>query len=404
MAKCQICFADPSCRVFHPPTAFHMDLFTVMGPGGRETPRDLMQPPKFDDQSDKYQWRNDVRLWVRLVRKLAKGGDMKALALSKALAEALYLSVNAASKHKLDYQINAGFLKMDDATTDEEQDDAIACIVNLLAKISPHESVKRISKMMRNIYTCRRQNSESPHDYAKRFECLVSQYLNHCHKTSSDQDNQVFVMVLLENSALPQSVQDNLILHLTTCAQNTSDLDAPSKISIPRDTFASIQEQVKNIESNATLNNPGNIERYVSQLNSILTSIDESTKRIASTDRVQNYIRLEDAIAAISQIEHEVTPVAEKKSITVPDTQPPRNALMSTPRSPPTFRNQQDQHNWKRRRYNGPPRDKKNTRCHACGDLGHWKGDMECRFFDATKQDPSRRNQPNQRENKPFFH
>ena len=401
----QIYFADPPCRVFHPPASFHMDLFTVMGPGGRETPRDLLQPPKFDAHSDKFQWRKDVRLWVRLVRKLARGGDTKAIALSKALVEALYLSVDTASKHKLDYQINAGNLRMDDANTDDEQDRAIALTLDFLAKDSPHESVKRISKMMRNIYTCRRQPTESPYVYAKRFEGIVSQYLNHCHKSSLDQDNQVFVMVLLENSLLPQSVQDNLILQLTTSLRDPCETKATCPVTITKKSFEAIQEHAKNIDEKASEKNFEGIERYVSDLRALLLTIKSNAERVSSTERVKSYIKLEDAILAMSQIQCETTLPTEKRTIPITDAPPPKKALLSTPQSPPRFKNTQYTEFRKRKRSHGSPRDKKSSRCHACGMYGHWKGDTECRFYDQTKQEYTRPEQARGRnDTKAFFH
>lgn len=266
-----------------------------------------------------------MRLWVRLVRKLALGGDVKANALSKALAESIYLAVDTASKHKIDFHINAGNLVMDEATTDEQRDTTISFIIDLLAKDSPHESIKRISKMMRNIYTCCRHISESPYNYAKRFEGLVSQYLNHCHKTSADQDNQVFVMVLLENSALPQSVQDNLILQLTTNSQLRDDPELQRSINMPRKSFDSILELAKKIEENTTGIHSEDMNRYESQLNKILLTIDKTYMRTKNTERVHSRIRLEDEILALSQIECDTTNTAEQR---VPDV---------VPRNPPSF-------------------------------------------------------------------
>jgi len=74
-----------------------------------------------------------IRAWVRLIRRLAKGGDNKAKSLSNAIGEAMYQAVDTSSKHTLDLPTNNGMLNLDCDEDIDNQDKVIKIILNILA-------------------------------------------------------------------------------------------------------------------------------------------------------------------------------------------------------------------------------------------------------------------------------
>jgi len=141
----------------------------------------------------------------------------------------------------LDLSISNGILNFDSEEGNEAQNVFIDAIIEILASDSPTDGVKRLARMMKDIYNCKRKSSEDPSAFAWRLEGLVSLYLNHCYKETAEQDTQVFAMVLLENANLSPITQDNLILQLTTSVVNTVNNTRQQMINIPRLTLTKFE-------------------------------------------------------------------------------------------------------------------------------------------------------------------
>lgn len=90
-------------------------------------------------------------------------------------------------------------------------------IVDLIAKDSPTDGIRKLYrpsdavcedmthnfhnvKVMPQVFTSTRNNEESPAMFARRFEALELDYLNHCDTATIRQDSQNFEMLLLENA------------------------------------------------------------------------------------------------------------------------------------------------------------------------------------------------------------
>lgn len=69
------------------------DGLKVMGPGASNLFGPVLSPPKLNTETEKYQWRIDVKTLAVIVKRFAKAGDNKAKGLLNALGLRLYYSL-----------------------------------------------------------------------------------------------------------------------------------------------------------------------------------------------------------------------------------------------------------------------------------------------------------------------
>ena len=150
-----------------------------MGPDVHEVPKRFTEPPRFDIDIDKYRWRIKVRAWVRIVPGLAKGEDVSAKALSTMLGELLHIATDKANANKIYRAISNDLLNLN--PQDDDHLKVIESIINLVAADSDTGGAGRLVKIMRDLYSCRRNQGEDLATFAKRFEALATLYLNNNH-------------------------------------------------------------------------------------------------------------------------------------------------------------------------------------------------------------------------------
>ena len=69
------------------------DRLKVMGPGASIIFGPVLAPQKVTCETEKYQWRIDVKTWSVIVKRFAKGGHNKAKGMLHALGLRLYYSL-----------------------------------------------------------------------------------------------------------------------------------------------------------------------------------------------------------------------------------------------------------------------------------------------------------------------
>ena len=145
----------------------------VMGPDAQATQTSVLTPPKLNSQTDKYQWRSDVRTWTRIIKQYTRGGDTRAKGLLSALALTLYFSLDRDQRNIIDNAVSCKqiSLEIDDdanepeqlslAATAKEQFKLVGEIVQLVAKDTPTDAIRRLVKTSQDIYHCTRDRSEN---------------------------------------------------------------------------------------------------------------------------------------------------------------------------------------------------------------------------------------------------
>ena len=144
---------------------------------------------------------------------MAKSGDVNAKALSTLLGELLHGAMDEANADKIGRAISNDLLNLN--PQDDDQVKVIESIINLVAADSATEGVRRLVKIMRDLYSCRRNQGEDLAIFAKRFEALATLYLNNNHGKNEENDRQIFAMLLLENACLPDTLFETIFFQLT---------------------------------------------------------------------------------------------------------------------------------------------------------------------------------------------
>ena len=289
---------------------------TVMGPGEGATPNRILIALRLTTTTDKLKWRTDVRMWATSVELYANGGDMRSKGMMYALGITFYHAVDEAYRSKLDRAIAAGTLKLKpgaDDTPKNVQQAAIETIIEIVAKDSVTDSIRRLVQMMRDIYTCKRKNEETPAAFARRFQGLVFKYLNHCGSTSTENGSQNFAMLLLENSNIPSSVYSFIVTQVVSKANERGNKDEDDICLVTKTALQAISESANETVGNyvtwrstPTPQLPkADSDRIFFGIESVkdeINKIIQQNNRISTVDRSRFSITLEDAVGSFCDI------------------------------------------------------------------------------------------------------
>eukprot|EP00737_Agarophyton_chilense_P000191 gb/GEZJ01000219.1/.p2 GENE.gb/GEZJ01000219.1/~~gb/GEZJ01000219.1/.p2 ORF type:complete len:409 (-),score=32.31 gb/GEZJ01000219.1/:2922-4148(-) len=330
---------------------------TVMGPAMTVSPRKPTDPPPFDSTTVKFKWRNKVCHWGRIVKRMSDGGFKYARATWSALVDTLYLAVDDSVKQLLDHTILEGFLSLDRSEDDEDSSKMIEKMLNIVAEDTPTENVKRLVMMMKNIHQCTRAATETPIEYARRFQGLASIYLTHSNAGNSTQNGQLFSMLLIENARLPEATTNHIVLQLVNDTTQRPFSDLKEKISVSQFRLRKLDEEMRAIRQgiDTPSMNIEDVRAHLSSGETILEAIcNDDLKLRQQENRI--HITLDAAVRAISEITVSTTPTTKTPFIPTVTTM-----LGAQEKSPGGLK---DRTRFAER--------KAVTTCRACGQRGHW--------------------------------
>ncbi|PXF46073.1 hypothetical protein BWQ96_04173 [Gracilariopsis chorda] len=357
------------------------DLFTVMGPGRVPTPGfDMLLPPRLTTTTDKYKWRKQVSLWVTTVKRFAKGGDKKAKGILSALGLTLLNSLDTIFSSQVEQAINAGIINLDEEedTNDEHPNKQVGIvneIIDLVAKDSPTDGIRRLVQMMRNVFNCTRKNGESPAIFARRYQAAALDYLNHCDTGTIQQDSQNFAMILLENAKIPASVYSSVITRLVSTI--TSRSETTNKIFvISKDRLTEIRDKANALQST---DSSGDREATAKSIIDAVTATVDANELHVRQDRTVFRISLDDAVEVL-------------KDLKVEDEAKPDGGHGQREKRIGSMLGKRDFNHGERhpnhQRYNQGRRKKSYipsgqgpkavSRCRNCKEFNHWYKDPEC--------------------------
>lgn len=358
---------------------------TVMGPGEGATPNRILIAPRLTTTTDKLKWRTDVRMWATSVELYANGGDTRSKGMMSALGITLYHAVDEAYRSKLDRAIAAGTLKLKpdaDDTPKKVQQAAIETIIEIVAKDSVTDSIRRLVQMMRDIYTCKRKTGETPAAFSRRFQGLALKYLNHCGSTSTENDSQNFAMLLLENSNIPSSVYSSIVTQLVSKANERGNKDDDKICLVTTTALQAISEsanetvgnymtwrstpkpQLPKTDSDCVL---FGFESVKEEINKII----QQNERLGTIDRSRFSITLEDAVGSFCDIKVDDVDTTSNSG-------PSR--VMQGSLLGKRFQPYSNGGSYKSAKTHIPvgTGPKTHTKCRSCDQPGHWWRDTVC--------------------------
>lgn len=351
------------------------DQTTVMGPAMTITPRKPTDPPPFTLVTNKFKWRQQVRTWVRIVKRMSDGGCKIAKATNSALGDSLYLAVDESSRYLLDHALHTGELSLDPAEDDPDQSKMIEKILDIVAEESPTESIKRLVSMMQDVHQCVRHNNESPIVFARRFKGLASLYLNNCHSGNTIQDSQLFAMILLQNAKLPETTMNHLILQLISESTTKGSSHISENVTLSEVKVKSIMHSTANIASTLAQEHAdiSICQQMINQTSEDLRIILElHDKRTKEFKNIPN-LTLNAAARAVSEISVNLTDGSEK-------------SLHGTMLGKRVIHHQPEPSSNNKRRIPIGEGPKANSNCKACGKKGHWWKDQPACVAEMKKR------------------
>lgn len=362
-----------------------LELSTVMGPGMGSTPgNDMLLPPRLETSSDKFKWRKAVSLWVTTVKRFAKGGDKRAKGILSALGLTLYNVLDHVFASQIEQAIAADLINLegddDESENTTKQLHLVQDIVNLVAKDSPTDGIRRLVQMMRQVFNCSRKNGEAPSLFARRFQALALDYLNHCDTATIQQDSQNFAMLLLENAKIPASVYSSIITRLVSTVTSRSEGNGAKIFVVSKKRLEDIRVRAQNIldasqnsdvssqeKDSQGYNSSGIIEAVTATINAneLHVKQDRTVFRITLDDAVDvlKDLKVEDDDKADHGVKH-IGAMLGKREYNHQERQGNRNYSYRDKRHKTYIPNGQ-----------GP---KSVSRCRTCNEPNHWYRDPEC--------------------------
>lgn len=162
-------------------------ISTFMGPGeGQLTQHSAL--PLFNSNVDKLRWRKYIRCWAATVHALADGGDGRAKGMLIAIGIPLYWSVSRSRLQLLEISIEIREFVLNPSNPECTEKAMVIMnqIINIIAKNSASDSIKRFATLIKTTTTCLPSRAELMPVYIESFFVLEQSYLN---LTSSDRSS-----------------------------------------------------------------------------------------------------------------------------------------------------------------------------------------------------------------------
>lgn len=207
---------------------FQDDQATVMGPELDSIPHhSLLTTPILKPETDRLQWREEIRDWSINVVACAEGGDGRAKGVATCLGLTVYRSLETSLKEQVKESVRCGeiVLKPSGDKNTDVQMKTLEKIISIVARDTPVDRVTRMVRLNTQVHRCIRKDTESIKTYINRFKAPALAYLNLTRSGQDSSDSQVFAMTLILNAKLPTQTFSNLISSIinTVSAKKGSD-------------------------------------------------------------------------------------------------------------------------------------------------------------------------------------
>lgn len=276
-------------------------------------------------------------------------------------------------------RFNLGPTDDEECLTYAQHKEIVEKILLIVAKDSFTDAAKRFIITGRKVFNRKRRANEGYAEFAERFRGAAQEHLICFAHTQTTQEKQQIALVLLDNAALQDSIYNNLLTIMVNKADDTkSDSEktgivSDSELRLILDLIDTSNVLVGELAGDIS---PETFEIAINKIDTELNHVKDHVMNMVGRIEARNpdhqtrlNFDLEDAIDALKTIRSDE--IAAKP---VPDTEP-RKALSNLMISKgPQFKK-----SWKGRDHGYNSR--KNSRCAACGKIGHWARDRICPLY-----------------------
>ena len=207
----------------------------VMGPDASSsaTSNNWNRPPTFvKNQTSKTRYHVTLRRWVRMIRKFGDS-DNKYKAVIHGIGHIIYIACDDNSQELLARAEKSGSVNLEGRDGDGTIQRMVEKIINVISKDTPSERVRREAELLSNIQTCVRNESETPEQFANRFNAAVARFSNQTGTPSRKESNH-FAVVLIRNAKLTPDSLNALTFQLTTQNKDLAQYEIEVQIPISR--------------------------------------------------------------------------------------------------------------------------------------------------------------------------
>ena len=206
--------------------------FLVMGPAPSSAQASMLIPRKLTEETDKYQWCTEVKIRAQVVKLYAKGCDNRTKGMLHALGLTLYLFLQRDQRNIVDNDSRSQgvTLNLYDGTEQENLTNTakdlfklVENIFQLVAKDSPTDGIRSLSRISKDIHQCIREKNDKPHIFARKYQEMAKQYLNLCSAGQGATESQNFAILLFENAKLQSGTFHDFFTQLITQSAARND-------------------------------------------------------------------------------------------------------------------------------------------------------------------------------------
>ena len=373
--------------------------FNSYGPSSHEQPS-FFDAPRLVSGDDRRSWRRDVLEWVNFTKLRAASGEKTANANKLTMAYMLYRALHQDYKAVLDNARDHGDLVFDGDA--EHQEKAVKTIIALIGEDTPVDVTNRILAAYRKLHACVRRGDETPSKFADRFRGLASEYMTLSGISVNGKESQLIAMVLLQNSRLDVNTSNAITIQLVAKADSRKDMATRISdiITARRDEMASLKttldtmkhrlaQQMNNADEAATSITMQDAKDFEMDINNLMETVcgflDAETTEAAS-NRNAPEILLDDVHKALSNLQTNTGQISNGVKSDIDNLTKKVNQFASLlgkrnseVQDKPDDKNSDDS-NKPAARKTKFAKLKAKTKCHDCGEIGHWKGDTECKM------------------------
>lgn len=352
---------------------------TVMGPvhTSSDTHPSTIDPPSYvTNQTNKVQYKDALLTWIDIIRSFAKF-DHKSQARLDMVGLIIYMSCDADTKAKLRAAETGGILNLKGEIDDPDRSHLISQILSTIAAESASEKIQREVTMLNNIHQCNRHKNETPETFANRFDAKVAEYVHQRSDKHSSNDQQ-WALLMLQNANLTPDTLNSITFQLTTGAAMRKNPVSPTTFSIQGTTLNDLTKAYKQIEASTEQavreTALANMGKAIQEINTVVEA--QPTEEVPT-------ITFAEAVSVLRQVKVTTDQIAESTTMLAK-----RGADNNdTPFSRKKSRIDQI---------------KSNTKCLACGRVGHWfKDNPRCLRIMDNRNPSQNVNRNNDESDKP---